>query len=122
MTLDWMQPVSDLLEILQSHGFHLEAVYDGLTRKAVTGDTPVQRTAHAAADICSMDQSWLSIGKGRLNAHLCIVLGNDPDELVADYRCSSAAAMPLLEEQLDRVLELFCQQWEGKACPRQAED
>lgn len=120
MTLDWTQPVSDLLEILQNHGVHLEAVCDGHATEAVIGDTPAQRTAHAAAIICSVDMSWLSITKERLSAHLCIVLGNEPDELVADYSCGRAA-LPLLEEQLDPVLELFRQQWEGRACPRKAE-
>jgi hypothetical protein len=41
------------------------------------------------------------------------VLGNEPDELVADYGANTEEMMPFIEE----AVEAHRKQWEGKKCP-----
>jgi hypothetical protein len=98
---DWKPCVRDLLERLVSAGFTIESIDDG-------GDWTKFPTLDAAVDtITSVDESTIytnSIDKS--DPVLMIVLGNGPDEIVADY----AGGTP----KLDMIIKGHSKDWESK--------
>lgn len=109
---DWTQPVLDLLEQLQAQELELLAVDDGEGFIGLADGTAHDQQLAAADAITSVDMAWLAIGADKVTAHLCIVLGNEPDELVADW-----LAPPLLEPLIQLAIDQHRLLWEGKACP-----
>ena len=111
-TRDWTQPVLELLVQLQDQGLELISVDDGEERLKPEGNDPPERRLSIAKAITSVDASWLLIGKRERKATLFIVLGNEPDELVADWT-ASPWLNPLIEVAVDRHRQI----WEGVPCP-----
>ena len=111
--LDWTVPVRTLIHQLQNHDFDILSVNDG------EEDIPIISNSGSLAErqevtgaITAVDEAWLRVGMNRMTATLYIVLGNEPDELVADYSCPEEL-MPFVEE----AVEAHRKQWEGKRCP-----
>jgi hypothetical protein len=110
---DWSVPVKSLLGRFQEAGFNISAVHDG--EKMIRIDQGLSTTAirHSAADtVVSVDKSFVYINKDGMRARLFIVLGNEPEELVADYNYN-----PQLEELLEETIDKYSTQWEGVKCP-----
>ena len=103
---DWKPCVRDLLERLVAAGFVIDQVDDG-------GDMIEVITIDAAVDtITSVDESTLFIKdtQGPSDPALLIVLGNGPEEIVADYcGCDLACG-----KRLDMILKGYSNDWEGK--------
>jgi len=103
---DWKPCVRDLLERLVSAGFAIDQVDDG-------GDLIEVVSLNTAVDaITSVDESTVYTKDTQSNSEpvLLIVLGNGPDEIVADYcGCDLAAG-----KRLRMILEKFSKDWEGK--------
>jgi len=98
---DWKPCVRDLLERLVAAGFAIGEIDDG-------DDTIEFTTLDAAVDtITSVDEStvWLA-AHDKSDPVLFIVLGNGPNEIVADY-CGGSP-------RLDMILEGHSNDWEGK--------
>jgi len=98
---DWKPCVRDLLERLVSAGFAVSDIDDG-------GDLIAFTTLDAAVDtIASVDESTVyTLAQDKSDPVLFIVLGNGPDEIVADY-CGGSP-------RLDMILEGHSKDWEGK--------
>ena len=106
-TNNWRPVVGSLLKKLQAYGFTLVSVDDGGETHHLTGTNREQRQ-QAKAAVCAVDESHLYVDTSEgVQKWLYIVLGNAPEELVAD--CSGSG--------LDEVLEEFSKQWEGVKCP-----
>lgn len=111
--LDWTLPVRTLIHHFQNHDFRVLSVNDG------EEDIPIVSNPYSLAErkeateiITDVDESYLRVAKGEQTAIIFIVLGNEPDELVADYGCSEEL-MPFVDE----VVDAHRNQWEGKRCP-----
>jgi hypothetical protein len=112
---DWTVPVRTLIHQLQNHDFDILSVNDG------DEDIPIisnagspQERVEATEAITAVDEAWLRIGReGKQRGTIFIVLGNEPDELVADYGANTEEMMPFIEE----AVEAHRKQWEGKKCP-----
>jgi len=111
--LDWTLPVRTLIHHFQNHDFRVLSVNDG------EEDVPIVSNPYSLAErkeateiITSVDESYLRVAKGEQTAIIFIVLGNEPDELVADYGCSEEL-MPFVDD----VVNAHRNQWEGKRCP-----
>jgi len=112
---DWTVPVRTLIHQLQNHDFDILSVNDG------DEDIPIisnagspQERVEATEAITAVDEAWLRIGRaGNQRGTIYIVLGNEPDELVADYGANTEEMMPFIEE----AVEAHRKQWEGKRCP-----
>lgn len=111
---DWSAPVKSLLARFQvAEGFNITAVHDG--EEMIQIDQKLSKSAirQTAADIIvSVDESFVYINKDGMRARLFIVLGNEPEEIVADYNY-----IPQLEEVLDETIDKYVTQWAGKKCP-----
>ena len=106
---DWSKPVSSLLYKLQKAGYTLVYVHDGEERvKMDHKKSNLINRKKATEVITSVDDSQLIVKKGDIKASLYIVLGNDPEELVADYTDWDDLEMAITEHSI---------QWEGKKCP-----
>ena len=111
---NWTPVVMSLLSHLQKAGVTITAVDNG--EELIEIDNSVsklkQRKA-ACEEIVSVDESQvlLSYGNGKM-AELCVVLGNGPEEIVADYYTAKADT-----ETVDNVIDNFIAAWEGKKCP-----
>ena len=106
-SLNWRPVVGSLLKKLQTHGFTLVSVNDGDEDHTLVG-TDRDKRQQAKAAICAVDEASLYVDTSEgVRKWIYIVLGNAPEELVAD--CSGSG--------LDEVLEEFSKQWEGKSCP-----
>lgn len=103
---DWKPCVRDLLERLVSAGFAIDKVDDG-------GDLIEVVSLDTAVDaITSVDESsvFAKDTQGNSEPVLLIVLGNGPDEIVADYcGCDLAGG-----KRLGMILEGHSKDWEGK--------
>lgn len=106
--LNWAIPVRSLLNTLQEAGFTLIAVNDGEERITLD-ERSVTARRMAAEAICSVDDSVLEINGWGRQGKVWIVLGNEPEELAADY----SGDFPELEEAIDD----HARAWEDRACP-----
>lgn len=112
--LNWQPVVMSLLFNLQGAGFDLRAVDDGDGSTRLDSSQSKLQQRLAAADIAAaVDVAKVFVCKGDKHGCLLLVLGNEPDELVADYG-GAPALMPELELAIDR----FSARWEGRPCPR----
>jgi len=105
---DWTQPVLDLLHCLQGQQITLTSVDDGEESMLLLDAAPGDQALCAVDAICSVDASWLRVMQGQATGTLFIVLGNEPDELVADYGCT-----PSLEPVLEQAIEQHRTLWGG---------
>ena len=111
--LDWSAPVRSLLFRLQHDGFSLHSVHDGEELTIILSGGIRAAVREAADIITSVDRSNLSLSKnGERVATLMIILGNEPEELVADWVAASK-----FEDAIDEAIDKFSSLWEGKRCP-----
>lgn len=110
--LDWTLPVRTLIHHFQNHDFDVVSVNDGEEDVTIFAQSKAGKRIEATEIITSVDESYLRVAKGEQTAIIFIVLGNEPDELVADYGCSEEL-MPFVDE----VVDAHRNQWEGKRCP-----
>ena len=115
---DWSQPVMSLLHKLQKAGVQIVGVAigdddeDGF--EDVVGDNNLAIRKDAANMITAVDEAWVRVQHQDDFATLFIVLGNNTNELLADY---SFPPHTQLEEILEGVSEAFYEQWEDVPCP-----
>jgi hypothetical protein len=110
---DWSVPVKSLLAKFQEAGFNVSAVHDGEGMIRIDQNLSKTKVRHSAADtVVSVDESFVYVNKDGMRARLFIVLGNEPEEIVADYNYN-----PQLEELLEETIDKYTLQWEGKKCP-----
>jgi hypothetical protein len=112
---DWTVPVLTLIHQLQNHDFDILSVNDGDEDIPIISNSgSPQERVEATEAITAVDEAWLRIGReGKQRGTIYIVLGNEPDELVADYGANTEEMMPFIEE----AVEAHRKQWEGKKCP-----
>jgi hypothetical protein len=116
---NWTPVVLDLLRLLtEEGGARLLWVDDGgdttqLPSPEHAGDYLSIRQ-QAAAAITAVDTSTLKITLDGKTATLSIVLGNEPEEIVQDWRASNCSTIYWMLEAITRK---FAGQWEGKICP-----
>ena len=117
--LDWTPVVRSLVHHLLEHDIIPAAIYDGAITTRFNDSDPdladLVAEAACAVDESSLRCTWHDRGKD-LRCSLLLVLGNEPDELVADY--SYEANNAALEMQIATALEEFESTWAGKSCPR----
>ena len=114
--LDWTLPVRTLIHQLQNHDFDILSVNDGGDEDVpiISNSGSLAERQEATEAITAVDVSELRIGRGgKLRATIYIVLGNEPDELVADYRATNEVMMSLIEVAVENHRTM----WEGKKCP-----
>jgi hypothetical protein len=99
--------IGSLLATLQRHGFELQLVDDGGKRHRLTG-TPRTRRQEAKGHIVGVESSdlWVIEPVSGKSLWLLIVLGNAPEETVADFTIS---------EKLEKAIDDFSNKWEKKS-------
>ena len=72
-------------------------------------DVKVNTVDEAVDAICAVDEArlYVKMPDGSLKG-LFIVLGNDPYETICDYH---------VDPILDKIVDEFAEEWEGKPCP-----
>jgi hypothetical protein len=119
MTLDFTPVITSLVEHLLEQDIVPYCMHDGEERIELPAADHSELAVEAAAVATSVDTSRLNCyWHDRGTRHTCsllLVLGNDPDEVVADYYLSSGAED--LERQLEYALENFSETWSGRPCP-----
>lgn len=103
--LDWSAPVASLLYRLQLNGYKIFSV-DGVIIDQNLSDTTARKKA--VKEIVSVDDSAVALIKDKKTFAVYIVLGNEPNEIAADYTDN---------EDLERVIDEYIDQWEDKKCP-----
>ena len=107
--LDWSVPVSSLINKLQKNGYKIYGVNDSKDMVKIDQNHSNLVARKKAVDVIdSVDESILVVIKDKNTFGLFIVLGNDPEELVADYSSN---------DDLERIVDEFISCWEGKKCP-----
>jgi len=103
---DWEKVVRSLITFLVKDGFE--------PYRASNGEDSIKSNhkGRLAEKICECDEGTLNIRKGDFTATLYIVLGNEPEELVADYGYKGGD-----EKELEAALDKFSARWEGIKCP-----
>lgn len=113
--LNWKPPVMTLLYQLQRQGCTLVAVDDGVHRHAIDTNASAARQRAAAADaITAVDACYLIVRHPDdiWTGTLYLVLGNDADEIPADW----STRLPLASN-LDAAVNAYQAIWGGKAVP-----
>lgn len=107
--LNWKPVIGSLLRILQDHNFTLHSVHDGEDDLTLEG-TDRQRRQEAKDVICGVDVADLYVTHPSVDgiAMLIIILGNEPEETVADH----SAVVPL-----NQAVDQFSKKWQGRPCP-----
>jgi hypothetical protein len=115
MTYDWKKPVMSLLNQIQQDGLRLTRVNDGCDgwQPIDSSLSSLKQRQLAAEVITSVDEAHIVVSDGNATATLFIVLGNEPEELVADI----ASASDSLMNRVDDIVSRFGSIWEGKPCP-----
>jgi hypothetical protein len=112
--LNWSVPVSSLLSRLQDNGYKIFSVNDGVVMERIDQNLSNRTARKKATDIIdSVDESAIALCKDGKTFGVYIVLGNNPDEIVADYTDN---------EDLERVIDEFSDNWCDKKCPVILED
>ena len=106
---DWTQPVMSLLNKLQEADVQIIGVNDGDEYETISGNTKLAIRKDAADMITAVDESWVRVQYKDEFATLYIVLGNDANEILADYRYKPNSE---LEGILESVSSAFYEQWE----------
>lgn len=96
MAYSYEKEVRSLLKRLTDNKYELEVVDNG------EESVKVKSRNDAVEHIMSVDISTLIVRKNSLRLCLCLILGNDPGELVADYS---------VDPELDKLVELHSEQW-----------
>ena len=109
MQRNWKPVIGSLLKVLQDHRFVLDSVDDDGKDHTLQG-TPRQRRQRAKEIIDSVVVSSLYVRHPDHNKLLMlyIVLGNEPENIVADKSDVDI---------LNIALEQFSKKWENKTCP-----
>jgi hypothetical protein len=105
--------VGSLLHTLQKHGFELHQVNDGEEYVTLNCQGVHNRRKEAIEIITSVDESQVRISHNGTYGWMLIILGNDPDELVADWSGNF--------EALDVAINAYNKRWCGRKCPVTAE-
>lgn len=103
--LDWSAPVASLLYKLQMNGYKIFSVNDVIIDQNLSDNTARKK---AVKEIVSVDDSAVALIKDKKTFAVYIVLGNEPNEIAADYTD---------DEDLERVIDEYIDQWEDKKCP-----
>ena len=104
---NWSAVVRSALRTLKQAGLNVVAVDNG------DGWEKVGSRAEAVELACACDTAYVRMSnEGGDKCTAFIVLGNEPEELFADYSTSDA---------LDSAVDAFCSIWSGKRCPVVAE-
>ena len=106
---DWKPVVRSIAKCLQEEGFALDHVDDGEEVNAILGTSTKDQRESTAELVCAVDESTLFITKDGKRSWLFIVLGNQPEETIADYSASG--------ESIDRACDRFSEIWEDRRCP-----
>jgi hypothetical protein len=110
-TYNWKPVIGSLLKVLQDHNFVLYSTNNGEARVFFNGLTPRQARQLAKAEIVATDESGLYVTHPSYPDKflwIYIVLGNEPEETVADYT---------VNDLLELALDQFSKKWENKPCP-----
>jgi hypothetical protein len=102
--LDWSAPVASLLNKLQMNGYKIFSVDNVIIDQNLSVNTARKK---AVKEIVSVDDSAVALIKDKKTFAVYIVLGNEPNEIVADYTD---------DEDLERVIDEYIDQWEDKKC------
>lgn len=111
---DWSQPVMSLLNKLQKVDVQIISVNDGEGYENVSGNSKLAIRKDAADMITAVDESWVRVQYKDEFATLFIVLGNDANEILADYSYQPSSE---LEGIIESVSSAFCEQWEDVPVP-----
>lgn len=115
--LDWSKPVNSLIHKLQKAGLVVQAVDDGGEIVNIKETKQLENRKLAVDTVVSVDFSHIILKNANGDrARIVIVLGNDPDEIIADWACSSNYSSTIAP-QVESAIEQFYKQWEGKKCP-----
>ena len=106
---DWTQPVMSLLNKLQEADVQIIGVNDGDEYETISGNTKLSIRKDAADMITAVDESWVRVQYKDEFASLYIVLGNDANEILADYSYKPNSE---LEGIIESVSSAFYEQWE----------
>jgi hypothetical protein len=93
---------------LQKDGYTIAAASDGEEWTKFVQTTKLSVRKQATDILASSDIGYVNVEKDGKNFSLFIVLGNDPEELVADGTYN---------EELEVTLDKYIAMWEGKKCP-----
>lgn len=107
-----------LLHQLQRQDFTLVTIDDGMKLHRIDPALSSARQRAAAAEvITAVDQATLSVRKDDKSGWLLLVLGNDADEIPADW----STRLPLASS-IDAAVNAYQAIWEGKAVPTKPEE
>lgn len=113
-TLNWSPIVSSLIKKLQNHDVEILGVNDGESMLGIPQEqSKLGIRKWAVSAIVSVDHSSVLIRKNGQTAMLYIILGNGPEEILADYCVKSGKLCDIIES----VENEFYSQWEGKKVP-----
>lgn len=106
--LNWLVPVASLLYRLQLNGYKIFSISDGEeTTRIEQNLSDATARKHAVNLIVNVDYSAIALIKDKKTFAVYIVLGNEPYEIVQDYTDN---------EDLERVIDEYIDQWEDKKC------
>ena len=114
MTLNWKPVVLSLLQHLETQGLVPHSVCYDEERIDTWSADPSDRRNEVAEEICAVDGARLACESGPYVANLYLVLGNEPEELVADWSCTRD---PVFEQRVVDALDSFEDEWSGVPCP-----
>ncbi len=115
--LDWTKPVASLVYSLQQEGLRLASVYDGEEKVTLAGLSAVKARKEAVEVITSVDIATLTLrDANNSGCAVNIILGNEPEELAADWYGQNSVVVGLL----DKGIEAYINRWQGKKCPKVA--
>ena len=114
--LNWAIPVGSLLHTMQKHDIALAAVFDGEDTNRLNAAMQHTRRKEAVGIITSVDESKLYVSYGGKSGWVHIILGNDPDELAADW-----AGDGMLGMLLNTAIDEYNNRWADRSCPVTAE-
>ena len=119
MKKDYSPIIKSFLHQIKKVGFIISKVQDecGGGLKAKNPETGITKTDRVVETLMSTDGGSVTFQKGAHRITAQIILGNDADELVADWSFNSLEADSAFEAGWDA----FRNVWEGKSVPTMQE-
>ena len=111
---NWEPVIGSFVHTLVKDGWKVRSASDFEDRVVFTGDESLVDVTRKVKEVCTgVDESSITFRKGGLGITSYIILGNEPEELIADWEYKNDES----DAEFTKSWGKFTAKWEGKKCP-----
>lgn len=111
---NWEPVIGSFVHTLVKDGWKVRSASDFEDRVVFTGGESLADVTRKVKEVCTgVDESSITFRKGDLGITSYIILGNEPEEIVADWGYKNDES----DAEFTKSWKKFTAKWEDKKCP-----